>query len=439
MRQKINFSNTVTDNNYYFDDIEPPLTNKEAMEEASRCLYCYNAPCITACPTHINIPNFIRKIGTNNLQGAAESILEENIFGGSCARVCPTEILCEHACVRNTHPESNPVKIGLLQRHAIDNLQGEYPFTRKSDTNKKIAIIGAGPTGISCAHKLAQLGHSIDIFEKESKVGGLNEYGIAAYKLVDNYSELEINKILAIGNINVFTKKTLGENFFLDDLLDQYHAVFIAIGLAKSKKLNIPGELLPNVLDATFFIHTIRQHQVQQNLNGKSAIVIGGGNTAVDVAVQLKKLGAGKVTLAYRRGHQHMSATLKEQQLAQLHDVHKETWFNPVKIAPLTNKKLAVTFDIHIPETPKETVTLTADYVFKAIGQNLSTQPLFKNNQNILSVQQYRIAVNDNYQTSLPGVFAGGDCISKGQDLTVYAVQQGKEAAENIHAYITGN
>ncbi|MGI0116121.1 NAD(P)-dependent oxidoreductase [Zooshikella sp. RANM57] len=439
MQQKINLSKAVADNNYHFDDIHSPLTHKEALEEASRCLYCYNAPCITACPTHINIPDFIRKISTNNLQGSAQTILSENIFGGSCARVCPTEILCEHACVRNTHPESNPVKIGLLQRHAIDNIQGEYPFVRKSDTNKKIAVIGAGPAGISCAHKLAQLGHAIDIFEKESKIGGLNEYGIASYKLVNNYSELEINKILDIGNINIFTKKTLGDNLFLNDLLDRYHAVFIAIGLASARKLNIPGESLPNVLDATHFIHTIRQHQIQESLKGKSAIVIGGGNTAIDVAVQLKKLGAGKVTLAYRRGYQHMSATLKEQQLAQLHDVHKETWFNPIKIDQLTDKKLAVTFHIQTHEIPQETITLTADYVFKAIGQTLCTQSLFRQNQSTLSVHQRKIAVNDNYQTSIPSVFAGGDCIYKGQDLTVYAVQQGKEAAESIHSYIIGD
>ena len=216
-----------------FSDLHPPLTRAEALIEADRCYFCYDAPCTTACPTGIDIPAFIQKIRSDNIEGSARTILSENIMGGMCARVCPTEVLCEEACVRNTH-EEKPVEIGLLQRHSTDPVisAGKQLFPRKASTGRTIAVVGAGPAGLSCAHRLATLGHEVVIFNRDDKPSGLNEYGIAAYKTVDDFAQREVAYILGVGGIKLMNGYALGEQIDLLRLMDQYDAVFLGFGLA---------------------------------------------------------------------------------------------------------------------------------------------------------------------------------------------------------------
>ncbi|WP_211217221.1 FAD-dependent oxidoreductase [Psychromonas ossibalaenae] len=263
-----------------FTDISPILTEKQALAASERCLFCHDAPCINACPTAIDIPLFIRKINSGNLHGATKEVLSANILGGSCARVCPEETLCEQACVRNTHEEA-PVEIARLQRYAVDNLDPlmPHPFVRSKETNKHIAIIGAGPAGLACAHQLAVNGHQVTIFEAAPKSGGLNEYGIAQYKLVDDYAQKEVNFLLKIGGINIQYDHALGKDISLLQLRETYDAVFIAIGMNAVNKLNIPGETAAGVEDAVAYIRTLRQEKNLAALPvGRRVVVIGGGD-----------------------------------------------------------------------------------------------------------------------------------------------------------------
>ncbi|MDE1460646.1 NAD(P)-dependent oxidoreductase [Spartinivicinus poritis] len=445
MQEKINLAEVDVDeinNSYHFDDLHPPLSTLEAQVESARCLFCYDAPCIDACPTGINIPSFIRKISANNPIGAAKTILQDNILGGSCARVCPTETLCQQACVRNKEPECQPIQIGLLQRYAVDSLAGApYPFNRKPATNKQIAVVGAGPAGLACAHQLAQHGHTIDLFEAKAKPGGLNEYGIAAYKLINDYAQQEVDKILAIGGIKLHTNLTLGVDFHLNELQESYDAVFLAIGLANSRQLGLEGEDHPQVIDAIEYIEQIRQQNLKVLPTNKTALVIGGGNTAIDIAVQLKKLGAKEVTVAYRRGREQMGATEKEQHLALLHGIKIIPWVKPVKI--ITDKKQLLAIELEHTQLTKgklqgngEFLIVPTDYIFKAIGQSLADTAFSHDAQLYVEHEQGKIKILNNYQTSLDKVFAGGDCINPGEDLTVTAVQQGKQAAQAIHQFL---
>ncbi|MGD8646514.1 MAG: FAD-dependent oxidoreductase, partial [Desulfobacterales bacterium] len=281
-----------------FSDMHPPLSAAQAYIEACRCYYCFDAPCTTACPTDIDIPEFIKRIQSGNLKGSAHKILEQNIMGAVCARVCPTEELCEEACVRNTH-ENKPVAIGLLQRYATDDIIAKKVpfFERKPSTGKSIAVIGAGPAGLSCAHRLASFGHSVTVFDKNPKAGGLNEYGIAAYKVLDDIAQKEIAYILAIGGIEIKSNVELGADATLVQLRDEYDAVFIGVGLAGVNPFEIPGESVNGVIEAVNFIHDLRQtNRKSELLVGDKVVVIGGGMTAIDVAVQSKKLGAAEVT-----------------------------------------------------------------------------------------------------------------------------------------------
>ncbi|HZV67667.1 MAG TPA: FAD-dependent oxidoreductase, partial [Telluria sp.] len=302
-----------------FTDLAPPLTARQAAIESARCLYCYDAPCTRICPSAIDVASFIRNIHDQNINGAAYGILKQNILGGSCARVCPTEILCEDACVRNHDAEGQPVKIGLLQRHALDHASfSTHPFTRAPSTGKKIAVVGAGPAGLSCAHRLSMLGNDVVIFEAREKSGGLNEYGIAKYKLTDDFAQKEVEFLLSIGGIEVQHGRTLGANLHLQDLHTQYDAVFLALGLNASRQLGLTGEDAPGLMAAVDYIATLRQSDDLAKLPvPRRAIVIGAGNTAIDMAVQIKRLGAEDVTLVYRRGFESMSATHHEQDIAK--------------------------------------------------------------------------------------------------------------------------
>jgi glutamate synthase (NADPH/NADH) small chain len=401
-----------------FAEAHPPLTPAQAVVEANRCYFCYDAPCTSACPTGIDVPGFIRGIATGNVAGAATKILDQNIFGGSCARVCPTEILCEQACVRHTESGA-PIKIGALQRVATDwQMERGHPFTRAPATEKRIAVVGAGPAGLSCAHGLARLGHEVVVFDAKPKPGGLNEYGIAAYKMADDFAAREVAFITAIGGISIAYGCVLGETMSLSDLQRDFDAVFLGIGLGGAKHAHIPGEFLPGVRNAVDFIAELRQAADKSTLKiGQRVVVIGGGNTAIDAATQATLLGAEEVTILYRRGPEHMSATTKEQAWAKTHGVTIRFWAAPIAIEEIDDALCVVT----------EQQSMFADTVLKAVGQNFIGDGL--------ALANGRIAVDAAYQTSLPGVFAGGDCVA-GMDLTVQAVQDGKLAARAIHDFL---
>lgn len=422
-------------------EMAPPLAADEARVEADRCYFCYDAPCMEACPTGIDIPGFIGKIRTGNLRGAAVTILESNILGGSCARVCPTEILCEEACVREAQ-EGKPVTIGSLQRHATDFLMetGEHPFTRAEATGKRIAVVGAGPAGLACAHRLALLGHEVVIYEARPKPGGLNEYGIAAYKVVDDFAAREVAFILQIGGITIEYGTPLGPDLTLDHLRRRFDAVFLGIGLASPNALGVPGDALPGVMEAVDFIALLRQEPAKAAALAQGAvIVVGGGNTAIDAATQIRMLGAETVTMVYRRGPAQMGATKVEQDWAQTHGVAIRHFLAPRAIEAGADGRLA----FHLARTRIEEgrleqtddiVTLSAELILTAVGQSFQPAPLQAEGAPTLAGR--RIAVDDAFQTSVPGVFAGGDCIGPGEDLTVQAVAQGRDAAHAIHRFL---
>lgn len=430
-----------------FDDVKPPLDRKKALIESSRCYFCHDAPCVEACPTSIDIPNFIRMINTGNTLGAAEEILEANILGGMCARVCPTEILCEDKCVRNTS-EDKPVSIGMLQRFAVDHLMqsNHRPFTRARPTGKRVAVVGGGPAGLSCAHALAMQGHDVTIFDAKAKLGGLNEYGIAAYKTVNNFAQREVEFILSIGGIGVKANQRLGRDITLEQLRKDYDAVFLGLGLSGVNALGMEGEdQLSGVEDAVAYIADLRQATDKGKLKvGRKIVVIGGGNTAIDISVQTKRLGAEDVTLVYRRGPDNMSATWHEQEFAQVNGVKLKHWARPVRLIGQNGAVKEVEFERTALDDrgqlvgTGETFSILCDQVFKAIGQKLVKDPVNGKARESLDIHGGKIAVNDEMKTSLPNVWAGGDCVTSGIDLTVQSVEDGKVAAQSIDRYLRG-
>jgi len=430
-----------------FSDLAPPLTARQAAVESARCLYCYDAPCVNACPSEIDIPSFIHRISDENLQGAAERILSANILGGSCARVCPTEILCQQACVRNNAQECAPVLIGQLQRYALDHADfTEHPFQRSPASGKRIAVVGAGPAGLSCAHRLAMHGHDVVIFEAREKAGGLNEYGIARYKLVDDYAQREVEFLLGIGGIEIRHGQRLGGNLSLAELHGQYDAVFLGLGLGAVRQLGLADEDAPGLLAATDYIRELRQaDDLTQLPLADRCLVLGAGNTAIDMAVQMSRLGARDVNLVYRRGEADMGATGHEQEIAKHNQVRLHIWARPDAVllddaGRVRGMRFARTqlIDGRLGDTG-ETFELAADAIFKAIGQRFDEQSLGDPLAAQLARDGERIQVDAHMRTSIPGIYAGGDCTALGQDLTVQAVQHGKLAAEAIHAQLMLN
>ncbi len=421
-----------------FGDLHAPFDAHEAAVAADRCYFCYDAPCMTACPTSIDIPQFIREIQAGHAESAAKTILNQNILGGMCARVCPTETLCEEVCVREV-AEGKPVEIGRLQRYATDMLmeKGVHPFTRAAATGKKIAVVGAGPSGLSAAHRLAMKGHDVTVFEYKSKAGGLNEFGIAAYKSTNNFAAREVEWLLQIGGISVEYDKGFGKGLSIEGLKADYDAVFLSIGLAGVNALRATGEDKDGVRDAVDFIEELRQAKDLSTLPvGRNVVVIGGGMTAVDAAVQSKLLGAENVTIAYRRGRDAMGASRFEQDLAASKGV--KLMFNVMPKA-IHGEGASAEIELEYTEVKDgrvsgtgETLRLAADQVFKAIGQTLEGAP-----QGI-EVAGGKIQVSETGRTSVAGVWAGGDCASGGEDLTVTAVAEGRDAAEDIHASLMG-
>ena len=424
-----------------FGDAHPPLTRPQALIEAERCYYCYDAPCATACPTGIDVPSFIHRIAQGNNRGAARAILEANPLGGMCARVCPTEVLCEQACVRNTN-EDKPVEIGALQRYATDAYMaqpGAPLFQRAADTGKRVAVVGAGPAGLACAHGLAVRGHAVVLFEARPKLGGLNEYGLASYKTPDNFAQKEVDWLLSIGGIEVRTGQQLGRDITLDGLLDGFDAVFLGLGLQGVNTLGIAEPTATGLRNAVDFIAELRQSTDLSTLPvGRRVVVIGGGMTAVDAAVQSRKLGAEDVTIVYRRGASAMSASQVEQEWAQTNGVKIRHWAAPKEVlseeGAVRGVRFAITaLDGHQLVETRETFTLEADMVLRAIGQTFQAEPA----GNAIALQGGRIATDDAGRTSLARVWAGGDCRVGGRDLTVEAVEHGKVAAVSIHEALT--
>jgi len=425
-----------------FSDLHPPLSKSAALIAADRCYFCYAAPCTTACPTGIDIPRFIQSIRSGDIEGAARTILSENIMGGMCARVCPTEVLCEQACVRNAH-EDKPVDIGLLQRYATDPVfsAGTQLFERAEATGKRVAVVGGGPAALSCAHRLACLGHEVTVLCRDGKLGGLNEYGIAAYKTVDDFAQREVAWILSIGGIGVQAGVALGRDLSLAQLCRSYDAVFLGVGLSGVNRLGLESEELPGVVDAVEYIAELRQAQDKSQIPvGRHVVVIGGGMTAIDIAVQSRRLGADEVTIVYRRGPEQMGASRFEQELAQTSGVRIRHWARPVRLVG-KDRITRVEFECTRAaadgqlEGTGETFALQADVVFKAIGQEIDWDKLGAASQ-VLRISRGRIAVDAGRKTSLDNVWAGGDCVAGGKDLTVTAVQDGKIAAQSIDRFL---
>jgi glutamate synthase (NADPH/NADH) small chain len=421
-----------------FADSEPPLDAHEAQVAADRCYFCHDAPCITACPTAIDIPLFIRQIATGTPEAAARTIWDQNILGGMCARVCPTETLCEEACVREA-AEGKPVEIGRLQRYATDTAMAgnAHPYARAPETGRRVAVVGAGPAGLACAHRLAMLGHDVTVYDARDKPGGLNEYGIAAYKTTGGFAQKEVDWLLRIGGIRILTGQALGRDVTLDALRKGYDAVFLGMGLGGVNALSVPGEDKGHVEDAVSFIAGLRQAADRATVPvGRDVVVIGGGMTAVDAAVQSRLLGAENVTIVYRRGRERMSASGYEQDHAAQAGVKIVTGAMPVAVHG-DGAAREVEF-AYVEDGPSglratgETFRLRADQVFKAIGQTLAGIP------EGLALSGGKIAVDALGRTSLAGVWAGGDCTAGGEDLTVTAVAQGRDAAIDIHARLTG-
>ncbi len=419
-----------------FDDLHAPFAPHEAAVAADRCYFCYDAPCVTACPTDIDIPLFIRQISTGTPESAAKTIFDQNILGGMCARVCPTEDLCEQACVREL-AEGKPVEIGRLQRHATDVLMARqgHPYGRAEATGKTIAVVGAGPAGLACAHRLASLGHDVTIYEAKDKPGGLNEFGIAAYKSTDDFAAREVEWLMGVGGIALEGGKSLGSDLSLDELTNDFDAVFLGVGLGGVNALGIAGDDKDGVLDAVSFIEEVRQADDLSGVPvGRHVVVIGGGMTAIDAAVQSKLLGAESVIVAYRRDRDAMGASRFEQDLAASNGV--TLMFN---VQPKAVHGNGSSVEIEMEYTSQsdgkltgtgETVRLAADQVFSAIGQTLTEDAG-------LAIEGRKLKVSETGQTSNPKVWAGGDC-TPGEDLTVVAVAEGRDAAMDIHSKLMG-
>jgi glutamate synthase (NADPH/NADH) small chain len=430
-----------------FADINPPLTPSQALEEGSRCLFCYDAPCQKACPTGIDVPMFIRQILTGNIKGSAKTILEANILGHSCGRVCPTSVLCEGACVLNGEGK-RPVLIGRLQRHAVDHVLDNNItlFTPGDPNGKRVALIGGGPASLSCAFYLRREGYETVIYDAHPEPGGLNTYGIAAYKMRANESVRETGMIRKMG-VTIKSGGQVGKDVPLAQLEKEFDAIFIGIGLGDTEKLGIEGESLEGSMDALTFIEQTKVKKFSDVAVGKRVAVIGGGNTAIDVATAAKRLGSEDVYMIYRRGRDEMSAFDYEYDLAQADGV-KFIWQTAPKRI-LGNGRVetleCVRTQLGAPDAsgrrspvvvPNSEFALPVDMVVRALGQMKKTEFL----QSIpgLKLDHGKVSVTyDTMQTSNPKYFAGGDCVSGAAEV-VDAVADGKRAAAGIHSYLTG-
>ena len=433
-----------------FREVEPGLTDREAIEEANRCLYCYDAPCIKACPTGIDIPAFIKKIASGNLKGSAKTIMLSNPVGASCARVCPTEELCEGACVLNH--STKPIMIGKLQRYATDWAirNAEALFQAGKKNGKTVAIVGGGPAGLSAARELARMGYTVTIFEAEKEAGGLNTYGIVSFRLPQKISFWEVNQVKSLG-VQIRTNTRVGKDISAKELLDHYDAVVLAVGMGRVPRLGIEGENLDGVYDAIEFIKETKTKPLTDKLVGKRVVVIGAGNTAIDGATCSVRLGAENVKILYRRTKEEMTAYDFEYEFAKQDGVEFRWLTAPKRIIGDENGKVThiecVRMKLGEPDAdgrrrpvPIEgsEFTMRVDVVIKAIGQMRHLELIkefgLEHDDGVVKVNP------ENYQTSNQKVFACGDVIfekGQGEAMVVSAAQQGKEAAYAIHQYLT--
>jgi dihydropyrimidine dehydrogenase (NAD+) subunit PreT len=431
-----------------FSDIHPPFENKTAaVVEANRCIFCYDAPCMKSCPTSIDVPKFIKQIASENVKGSAHTIFSSNIMGAGCSKVCPVEKLCEGACVYNLL-EEEPIQIARLQRYSTEiAMENNWQlFQRKPSVGKKVAIVGAGPAGLSCAHVLSREGIDVTIYEKESKGGGLMTYGIAAYKITPQFCEDEVNYITSIGGIEIKYSQELGKDISLTQLKKEFDAVYLGIGVGVARQLDIPGEKLEGVVDAISFIYNIRANGYPSVPVGDKVAVIGMGMTAIDAATQAKRLGAKEVTMLYRRTEAEMPCTKHELDIAMLDGCEVRWLTTPKKIKGSQGKVKQLECSImtlgepdasgrRSPVDTGKTFILEVDMVIKAAGQ-VPFEKLVKKYK--LDNRSGKLVIDENCATNIKGIFAGGDAVNGGKEV-VDAVQAGKDGAKAILSYLKIN
>ena len=428
-----------------FRDIAPALNEAEAVLESNRCLYCFDAPCTRACPTHIDVPSFIKKIASGNLLGSARVIFDANPIGATCARVCPVDVLCEGACVEKTLMDA-PIQIGRLQRYATDyaTRNNKQIFQNGASNGKSVGVIGSGPAGLSCAAYLARLGYAVTIYDKKPLPGGLDTYGMAEYKMSQAVSLEEAKQVENLGvefrlDTEIISKtedrrpQTKNKIAF-EDLQNQHDAIFLAVGLGATNKLNISGEDAAGVFDALDFIERIKTRDWKSVPLGKTVAVVGAGNTAIDAVTQAKRLGAERVLMIYRRTERDISAYQYEYELAKKDGV--EFLWQTAPIGILTNDNGAVAA-LRCEKTgdSNQVFEIPCDMIIKAIGQQKQTG--FFQNVGIEFDEKGRVRVSELMQTSNPKIFAGGDCVNGGAE-AVDAAQMGKLAAQGVHFSLTG-
>jgi dihydropyrimidine dehydrogenase (NAD+) subunit PreT len=444
----MNLANKLTEEEYKnnFAELHPPLTKNAAVDEANRCLYCYDSPCKTACPTHIDISTFIKKIATGNIIGSAKTILQSNWVPLTCAKACPVEELCEGACVYVDKGEK-PIEIGRLQRYAIENyFDAGSPvlFNVKEKNGKSVGIIGSGPAGLACGAELTLLGYDVQIYESKEIPGGLNTWGIAPYKTSQADSLKEVELVKSFG-VKIQTGVRVGETISIDELLKKHDAIFIGIGLGESGKLNIPGEDLDGVYGALEFIEEVKKENWSKVDVGKRVAIVGAGNTSIDAATEAKRLGAEEVMIIYRRSETEMPANDFEYRLAKNDGIIFRFLTSPVEI---TGNDRVENIKCIKMELGKEDESgrrkpvpinnsefeIPVDMVIYALGQQPNSD--FLNSIPGLKIENDCVIVDSvTYQTNNPKVFAGGDCINGGKEV-VNAAYDGKHAAHGIDKYL---
>ena len=439
-----------------FSEINPLMSQAEALVEANRCLYCYDAPCMHACPTHIDVPGFIKKIASGNLTGSARVIFDANPIGATCARVCPVEVLCEGACVEKTLLQK-PIEIGRLQRYATDFAlaSDKQIFTKGESNGKSVGIVGSGPAGLSCASYLARLGYDVTIYEQKEKPGGLDTYGMAEYKMPQAVSLAETERIARMGvkfvlNTKVGDKtrtpeeeaalqnpksKIQNQEVSFADLDEWHDAIFLGVGLGETTKLSIPGEELDGVYDALHFIEKIKSREWTSVPLGRTVAVIGAGNTAIDAVTQAKRLGAERVLMVYRRTEKDASAYEYEMELAKKDGIEFVWQAAPIGILSGENGD-RLTLRCEKTDGSLQLFDISCDMIIKAVGQQ-KMRSFFADLARVTVDEKGRVVVNEQMQTSNPKIFAGGDCANGGAE-AVDAAQMGKLAAQGIHFTLTG-
>jgi glutamate synthase (NADPH/NADH) small chain len=412
-----------------FAEIHPPFEQQAAAVESNRCLYCFDAPCTAACPTHIDVPRFIKKISTGNLRGSAMAILESNILGLSCSRVCPVDVLCEGACVLHRY-NKQPIEIGRLQRHAMDYFYSRNPSVPVTRTaaRGRVACIGAGPASLACAAELRRRGHSVTIIDKQAMGGGLNTYGIAEYKLRPQDSLKEVELVRGMG-----VEFRLSVEAGPELLEKEFDAVFLGVGLGDTHQLRIPGETLSGVVDAIQFIAKYKTSSISV---GKRVVVIGAGNTAIDAATAARRLGAEEIHILYRRGESEMPAFDYEYEIAKLDQIEFHWWTQPIRI--LGGKSVegieCVRVDKNLAPVAGSNFTLPCEMAIPSIGQTKLVETLSRARG--VELKDGCVAINRaTGQTANPKYFAGGDCVNGGREV-VDAVADGKRAGAGIAEFL---